>query len=167
MAEETVSHHAYRPHHQHVASVSCPHFPPKPKEIETPYAEGVTMIEHPGIDEYVGTAEALVLAGLVPEGHFPGMPGMKKTSVSFLDDGSVYERKSTHAIRKTVTKSSGGRWMVRIRLSRDVCKQRLDVARLRTDAWRDQVRELATPPRLSQIAVKSRSHLRLVWSAPA
>lgn len=40
-------------------------------------------------DAYVGSAEALVAAGIVPRGCFPGQPGMRKVVVSIHADGTI------------------------------------------------------------------------------
>jgi hypothetical protein len=53
------------------------------------FAPGVTLREGPCLDAYVGTANALVTAGLIKAGQFPGQPGMRKTVVTIFADGTL------------------------------------------------------------------------------
>lgn len=53
------------------------------------FAPGVRKEEFPWYDSYTGTALALVAAGLVRQDRLPGKPGMRKTKVTILPDGSL------------------------------------------------------------------------------
>ncbi len=52
-------------------------------------APGVRKRSHSWNDEYVGTIEALVAAGLARGYQFPGQPGMRKVTVSIFPDGTI------------------------------------------------------------------------------
>ncbi|MDY0328914.1 MAG: hypothetical protein RBR52_00275 [Thiomonas sp.] len=69
-----------------------------PRWPESPSNEGPLVEVFPGVlrqdfytrmDRYLGAADALVTAGLVPQGCFPGMPGMRRSKVWVCADGSV------------------------------------------------------------------------------
>lgn len=53
------------------------------------FAPGVTFRESLRSDIYVGTADALVTAGLMKEGQFPGQAGMRKVVVTIFADGTL------------------------------------------------------------------------------
>jgi hypothetical protein len=53
------------------------------------FAPGVTLRESTRLDIYVGTADALVTAGLMTADQFPGQPGMRKVVVTIFADGTV------------------------------------------------------------------------------
>lgn len=74
--------------------------------VAKPFAPGVELREEFYGDVYTGTADALVAAGVVPAGHFPGWPGMMKTTVNIRPDGTL-ERSRNEA------REPGGRFVVR------------------------------------------------------
>lgn len=67
------------------------HYVPEPTEEEepTPFAPGVTRRRSYWSWEYVGTADALVAAGLARHDQFPGQPGRPKMQVSYRADGQA------------------------------------------------------------------------------
>lgn len=72
------------------ASISFPGRDRPNGEGWTDYAPGVMKNSHGWwFDEYRGSAEALVVAGLVGTGQFPGAPGMRKVWVTILPDGTL------------------------------------------------------------------------------
>ncbi len=72
-----------------IFGVSIP-FPDRDKPaFSSTFAPGVKKEEFPWGDSYTGTALSLVAAGLVRHGQFPGQPGMRKTIVTILPDGSL------------------------------------------------------------------------------
>lgn len=75
-----------------IFSVRIP-FPGRDKPAYTSstsvFAPGVKKEELPWYDSYTGTALALVAAGLVRHDRLPGRPGMRKTKVTILPDGSL------------------------------------------------------------------------------
>lgn len=76
-------------------------------------------------DEYTGTADALVAAGIVPAGCFPGWPGMAKAVVNLRPDGTV-ERVIEPGGRRVTRKSKGQRttYMVEVSLPWEVKEPR-------------------------------------------
>lgn len=83
----------------------------RPKEDEwKPFYFGVRKRERCSwYDEYIGTAEALVAAGLVRDGQFPGMPGMRKVCVTILPDGTLPTGSPTANCSKA--KEPGAKWI--------------------------------------------------------
>lgn len=55
----------------------------------TDFASGVRKKEYPWGDSFTGTAESLSAAGIVRFDQLPGQPGMRKTRVTILADGSL------------------------------------------------------------------------------
>lgn len=53
------------------------------------FAMGVALIQYPHCDNYIGTGQALVAAGIVELRHLPGQPGMRKVAVTIHHDGSI------------------------------------------------------------------------------
>lgn len=74
-----------------------------------PFAPGVTFREHRCADKYAGSADALVAAGLVPLGYFPGYPGMRKTIVTVLPNGSL--PKGAPTANCSDAKEPGAKWI--------------------------------------------------------
>jgi len=73
----------------YLASISHPG--PTWSEVEDwrPYAAGVIYRPYYEHDEYLGSADALAAAGLVPSDLFPGMPGMSATQQTIYSDGTT------------------------------------------------------------------------------
>lgn len=59
------------------------------------FAPGVKRFEEGRYDRYIGTADALIAAGLVESHQLPGQLGNGKCMVSFLPDGSRIRKGST------------------------------------------------------------------------
>ena len=72
-----------------VASITFPGRQFDVGAVAKQFAPGVELREETHGDVYTGTADALVAAGIVPAGHFPGWPGMLKTTVNIKPDGSM------------------------------------------------------------------------------
>jgi hypothetical protein len=153
--------------------------PPRPDPAEV--APGVLCSStcH-WFDEYVGTAEALVAAGLVQPNHFPGLPGMRKVCVTVLPDGTPLGGAPTANQpeaagapgARTITKAGRKAYRVRVRVPDDVRAARYDENR-RLDAEHNawllslpRPRPLVAPDR-EVAAREQRQQLRLVWSRPA
>ena len=58
------------------------------KSILPVLPEGVTKTEETWTDDYRGTAESLVAAGILEMHQFPGQPGRGKTMASYKPDGT-------------------------------------------------------------------------------
>ncbi len=126
-----------------------------PEEKWAPFAFGVRKMEHTWFDEYIGTAEALVTAGIVPPGHFPGWPGMRKATVTILPDGTLPTGAPTANCRqakepgaKCVTRASRGKtatYSVNVRISDEEGEKRLQAYHEEQDAWRRRMAALPRP----------------------
>lgn len=146
------------------------------------FAPGVQRKVMVWVDEFKGSAEDLVTAGLVPAGCFPGLPGMRKAVVTILPDGSLSQgapnSNSSRSERgpgtKDITRISKNKYKVEITVSSWLKEQR-EEASYRADAeWESRMNSLPRPPRIdgplrterNQAANERRSALRLVWSKP-
>jgi hypothetical protein len=90
-------------------------------------APGVKLERHAGFDSFTGDAAALVAAGVVEARNLPGAPGLRKTIVRLLEDGTVAaDRRYMPFIKvRTVIERRGARrFTVRVRLSREEEEQR-------------------------------------------
>lgn len=146
------------------------------------FAPGVqrrAMCRH---DEFKGTEEDLVAAGLVPAGYFPGLPGMRKMRVTILPDGSLPKGAPTANLNcnergagtKCIERISGTKYRVEIDISDELGDKRHEAMKRSDAEWAARMEALPRPPRidgslraaLNQDAASRRSALRLVWSRP-
>jgi hypothetical protein len=102
-------------------------------------------------DEYIGTADALVAAGLVRGDKFPGMPGMRKVRVTILPDGSVQMGATSNCSEarnsgaKLIEAATKNTYRVRVIIPKDE-EQSRDDARKRSElAWETRMRALPRP----------------------
>lgn len=154
----------------------CP--APLPPEL---FAPGVLRsMDVYWFDEYVGDADSLVAAGLVGPGLFPGFPGMRKTCVTLLPDGTPLGGAPT-ANPPAAAKAPGARYVTKagrkayrvcVRLTAEEWQTRYDAKHRREaehTAWLQSLprpRPLVAPDR-EAAARDRRQVLRLVWSRPA
>lgn len=131
-------------------------------------------------DEYIGTGEALVAAGLVCVEHLPGQPGVGKVAVTVFADGTVpinpraagVGEKRRRAGAKWISRVSKGIFEVRIIIPPAENVRRIE-ARKRVDSeYELRMKALPRPAPLVQKtraaeAAKRRATMRLVWSRPA
>lgn len=168
-----------------IFSVSIPF--PERQRTEASWQEtewpGVCYREGFWTDDYKGKREALVTAGLVPAGCFPGDPGMRKVVVKILADGSLPTSPPTAPLPcaigrapgvRDVRLGNGGTFEVFVYCSPAVLAER-DERRSREEAaWQAAVSAMPRPPRLDvplralrdQEARNRRAQLRVVWSRP-
>lgn len=127
-------------------------------------APGVSMTCETYGNVYRGSGEALEAAGVVPRCHFPGMPGMRKTKVRILPDGSVFhgapqatppQLRQEGAMR---IERSGEDYVVTVNISSEES----------SDRWRtekDQEKRLMDLPRprslFDSVGVRRQHHLRV------
>ncbi|GAB2912198.1 hypothetical protein GCM10027278_36070 [Paralcaligenes ginsengisoli] len=155
-----------------------PNWPKSPEPEWKPAFAGVKKCEHTWGDEYTGSAEALVAAGLVPVGHFPGQPGMRKTRVTILPDGTLPSGPPTTNPRlakfpgaRKIARASVSLYRVQIHGPEDECSRRWMASMAAKEEWRRKVRALPRPHRLEAGMTSqkqnhhARGNLRLVWSA--
>lgn len=110
------------------------------------FAPGVTVTRHLCSDEYRGTAEALVAAGLVRDGQFPGMPGMRKHTVTVLPDGKVASSGNCPGAKEPGARSvakSGQRFTVAVTVDGDEKERRRAAWHANEREW--EARMLAMP----------------------
>lgn len=127
-------------------------------------------------DEFVGTDAALVAAGLVVAGLFPGMPGMPKTIVSIAPDGDLRRYRNSLGARlpgaKQVTRRNAREYLVTVHIDADEARERWELWRQTDDAWEARMLLLPRPSPLvnagREVAAKRRrAEMKLVWSRPA
>lgn len=95
------------------------------------HAPGVRSSTYGPREHYVGTAEHLVAAGIVPVGCFPGHPGMRKTRVRLYADGSVVsgplqgnDRRTNECGAKSIARRSKSTYSVHVVVSGAAAMQR-------------------------------------------
>lgn len=140
----------------------------------TDFAPGVTRHEDLWHDVYIGSADALIKAGLVQSEQLPGTANTGKVRTTFLPDGTRVKKGGSGACNiagsKTV-KKFGNRIAVEIYVEDTVCEKRRAAWSKRSDEARMQY-DRAVSERLAALTrdataafTKGRGHLRLVWSA--
>lgn len=145
------------------------------------FAPGVQRKAMHWTDDFKGTADDLVAAGLVPIGHFPGLPGMRKTRVVIFPDGSLPKGAPTTnyyqhngAGIKHIERISSTRFRVEIKIPEELGELRWKASQRARAEWESRMMALPRPPRIdeplrlarNQAANERRSALRLVWSKP-
>lgn len=115
-------------------------------------------------DEFVGTAEALVASGLLREGQFPGLVGMRRVRVRIAPDGAVIDgpptapdARSRMVGSKCVEKVGASTWRVQVRVSDEVSELRSEIQAAKEWAGKAAFERMPRPP-----ALASALHLRLV-----
>lgn len=157
---------------RYVARLCFPGWPEPPRlDAAKEIFPGVRKREYCWGDIYAGRAEALAAAGLVRTEQLPGQPGMRKTSVRFLPDGTVFSGPPTANLLncpKQIRRISQSIYEVRIEVSPEEADRRLDLSRLADAEWRRKVGAVPRPRRLQPgvTAAPARGHLHLVWSTP-
>ena len=168
-----------------IFSVSIP-FPERKKD-EAPWRDsgfqGVCVRAGYRTDDYSGDREALERAGLVPEGCFPGDPGMRKVVVKIFADGTLPTTAPTTNLPRSVAKAPGARDVRRAGVRRfevsvycapDVVAARHEAIIHEREAWEAAMCAMPRPSRLDtrllamrdETARERRGQLRVVWSMP-
>lgn len=117
-----------------------------------PSTKHATLKVHrcPYLDEYIGTADQLIEAGILQAGQFPGDPGRGKTMVSYTADGQAAARGSCKgAGYRQVRRVSRTMFNVTVRVDEAETKRRHDEdreqrenAKLSADARTELQREM-------------------------
>lgn len=180
--------------HAFIACVRFPHLPIRPgSERRVLTIKNLRKFEYCWFDEYTGTANDLVSAGLVRLDQLPGKPGMRKVRVRIFPDGTLPAgpRTNNHAENhmpgaRCIERASLSTYRISIVVSEDEKERRRTAGAVAEDAWVREVRALPRPARLqpighgkltgwapsvgpaatSRAATRPGTHLRLVWSAP-
>ncbi len=119
------------------------------------FAPGVRRLENIWSDDYVGTAEALAAAGLISLDQLPGQPGMRKTIVTVLPDGSVPTGPSktkgpgvNDPGAKRIMRASKATYLVSVLVeSHERARRHEAHAQSRCD-WEERMRAMPQPARL-------------------
>lgn len=153
-----------------------PNWPERPSDIgpEVESFPGVTRQEfYAHSDLYVGTAQALVAAGLVKPDQFPGMPGMFKSRVTVYSDGTVstctsgVDRRRRHEPgARSIQRDKGGLYSVIVHVPQEIEDERRKARRAAEAAWMEAVAAMDRPARLLDLDVLSRQRGRVVDFAP-
>lgn len=160
------------------ARIEFPERPKRPYPELMPALPGIGKREHHRFDEFVGSAEALIAAGLVREEQLPGQPGMRKGRVTIFPDGTIPSGAPTANHNEArlpgarcIERVGAQKYSVRINVPEEERERRLAVWDASVAAWECEVRALPRPPRLGNVmspvlaSQPVRRHLRLVWSA--
>lgn len=137
------------------------------KRRSVPFAPGVTVTENRLTDTYTGTAQALILAGLIEERQLPGMPGCGRCTTTFDACGNIFERKSHPDWRqegfKTVRKY-GKKITVHCVVSIAIHELRKKQFDQKQSAYELACMEAKHAKQVQQNTPRPRPNLRLVWS---
>lgn len=158
------------------ATLTFPNWPESPSRIgpEVEAFPGVTRQEFYAYgDRYIGTAQALVAAGLVKADQFPGMPGMFKTRVTVYSDGSIstctnssdWSRRREPGAR-SIQRDKRGLYSVIIHVPQEVKDERREAHGQAEAAWIAAVARMDRPARLLDLDILSRQRGRVVDFAP-
>ena len=138
-----------------IASLIFPNWPKEPRGIgpEVEAFPGVQRQEfYVDRDRYIGTAEALVAAGLVAADRFPGMPGMRKGCVWIYADGSLPPSQNrTEWVRsrepgaRYVERVTRDRYSVIVRIAEDEAARRSDALARAKAEWRAALAAMPRP----------------------
>lgn len=119
------------------------------------FARGVQRKASYWTDDFVGTADDLVAAGLVPHGYFPGCPGMRKVTVTILPDGSIPNGATTSKHpdsrkpgAKSITRTSGMKYCVSLYINDELGELRSQTDREARDEWERKMDSLPRPQRI-------------------
>lgn len=119
------------------------------------FARGVQRKANTWADEFIGTADDLVSAGLSQPGQFPGCPGMRKVTVTVLPDGSIpngaptaNHRETRSPGAKSITIASKANYRVELYISEELKELRWKEEQQARDEWEKKMDSLPRPPRI-------------------
>ena len=150
----------YHRDERYTAYLTFPNWPARPHETpRTETTSGVKKREYVTGDEYTGTAQALVDAGLVRADQLPGKPGMRKVQVTILPDGTLPSGAPTANHRgactpgaRCIKRTSASSYQVQIFVSKEEAVRRRAEDAIAQIAWKRQVQALPRPARLQPMA---------------
>lgn len=163
-----------KPGHQFEATI-C-YFGPIQQEVKPEvFLSGIRLTRAPHWDEFLGSAQALVAAGLCKLEQLPGMPGMRKQRVTVFADGAVCTASPTASSPKLSKRrhETGAKWIEKVGKSFKVCihvddaeSERRRLAWVAADAERQkQFLALGQPPRLRPDYANSLQAMKLALDA--
>jgi hypothetical protein len=131
------------------------------------FAPGVTLRESTHSDIYVGTADALVTAGLMKADQFPGQPGMRKVVVTIFADGTlpagaptVKHRRAMEAGAKRIQRASRTTFSVRVIIAQEDRVRRAESIERADQEYETRMRALPRPPPLVGASAQVRDVFR-------
>lgn len=136
-----------------IFSASIP-FPGRKRDVEQweNFTAGVRKSSvNSWFDEYIGTADALVAAGLVRDNQLPGMPGMRKVRVTILPDGSVQMGATSNCSEarnpgaKLIEVAAKNTYRVRVHIQKDEEQRRNEEWKRAELEWEVRMRALPRP----------------------
>lgn len=137
------------------ASISYPDRDRPDKEWAS-YAPGVRVRKYVWFDEYNGTAEALVSAGVIQLRHSPGQPGMGKIQVTLSPDkepvSGPQKRMPGHTIINRVSKSN---FRVRVVIPLEERELRQEAHARRDEEWENKMAALPRPAPLTPMTARA------------
>lgn len=153
------------------------HFPGRDRpEFITDFANGVTKQAYAWGDAFTGTAESLSAAGLVRLDQLPGQPGMRKTRVTILADGSLPQgslqancREAHEPGARRISRKSKTRYEVCISVSDEEGERRREEHSRADREWEARMMSLPRPAplcRTSQELKEIETAKKLVDSWP-
>lgn len=126
----------------------------------TDFASGVKCSKQSWGDEYEGTAIALVNAGLVRFDQLPGQPGMRKTTVTILPDGTLpsgSKATSRDPGAKRIVRASKNTFNVTVFIDTAEWRRRHDEIQRKRWEWEDRMQNLPRPAPLIALPWDGRS----------
>lgn len=114
-------------------------------------------------DRYVGTPTALAAAGLVRLDQLPGQPGMRKTRVTILPDGTPQKGATSNYSEAKMPGAKRIKWnskhalMVTIHVSHEEDQRRHHENEIRKYEWEERMRALPRPAPLISLPNDERS----------
>lgn len=103
------------------------------------------------VDKYIGTADALVAAGLVRADQLPGKPGMRKVRVTILPDGSVQMGATSNCSEarnpgaKLIEVAPKNTFRVSVLIQKDEARNRSEESNRANLEWEARMRALPRP----------------------
>ncbi len=140
------------------ADIAYPNMPKRPAARECSPFPGVRKREEHWYDEFTGTPDCLIAAGLLRAAHLPGAPGMRRTRVTVLADGSVLAGNYSNSIPgantaglRHIERTSprAGTITVRVHIGSEEGDRREARREIADSTWRHDVRKLPRPHKLS------------------
>lgn len=158
--EATIESAAWRLEGCFFARISFPNWPDRRAArrwpARSPAPLGLTKHEAVCWDEFTGTAEALAAAGLLRIDQLPGMPGMRKGRVRIFPDGTLPSAPLTVAHSaanlpgaRCIARAGRSAYRVTVRVAAEEEHFRRDFELRADEAWRQEVRAMARPQRLT------------------
>ena len=122
----------------------------------TPALPNLRALQSDWVDEYVGTAEALIAAGLVRCGQLPGLPGGPKMRTTVLADGTVAKgsadwRAHFKEGNKQITKVSKSTFRIAVTLSDSENQRRQTASIAHRREWEAQWMDAPCPAPLHTV----------------